>query len=364
MKLWDSASIEAFRSTLLAWGQELDRPMPWKGVKNPYVIWLSEIILQQTRVEQGRPYFERFLARFPTVEDLAQASEDEVFKLWEGLGYYSRARNLHFTAKFIANQLNGQFPDTYDTILNLKGVGPYTAAAIASFAYNLPHAVVDGNVYRVISRLMGIETPVDTTAGKKEIKAMADSLLDPKHPGRYNQAMMDFGAVLCTPKSPGCKQCPFQQQCVAFQHNKVGQLPVKQKRLQRRDRFFQYVELQYQGITWICQRTQKDIWQKLYEFPLLETQQLAMEEENIISQLIDQQWVSAGDIKTVYKSKPFKQVLSHQNIFAHFWKIELSTAPAKLPGSFIRTKRENLFKFAFPKIIDWYLNDKSLYLKL
>ena len=215
--------------------------MPWKGEKNPYLIWLSEIILQQTRVEQGLPYYERFRENYPTVTDLANAPEDEVMKLWEGLGYYSRARNLHATAKMIDQEMDSIFPTTHAEILKLKGVGPYTAAAIASFAYNLPHAVVDGNVYRVLSRFFGIETPIDSTSGKKEFAQLAQDLIDKKQPGNYNQAIMDFGATHCMPKKPKCSQCLLRKNCKALLNNKVTSLPIKIKKIKKQTRYFNYL---------------------------------------------------------------------------------------------------------------------------
>ncbi|MEO1264044.1 MAG: A/G-specific adenine glycosylase, partial [Bacteroidota bacterium] len=241
----------------MEWFSTNHRPLPWKGEKNPYLIWLSEIILQQTRVEQGLPYFEKFKKKYPTVKDLANAPEDEVMKMWEGLGYYSRARNLHAAAKFIADELNGTFPDTFHEILGLKGVGPYTAAAIASFAYGLPHAVVDGNVYRVLSRFFGIEEPIDTTAGKKLFAALAQELLDEKQAGNYNQAIMDFGATHCTPALPACTSCLMKSKCTAFQKNTVNKLPVKIKKTKRRQRFFNYLILNEKGNVFIKKRTQK-----------------------------------------------------------------------------------------------------------
>ena len=219
-----------FTKNLMAWFATNHRPMPWKGEKNPYLIWLSEIILQQTRVEQGLPYFLKFKENYPTVTDLANAPEDEVMRMWQGLGYYSRARNLHFTAKHIAYDLNGVFPKTYVEILKLKGVGTYTAAAIASFAYDLPNAVVDGNVYRVLARYFGIETPIDSTIGKKEFTKLAYELLDNKRPADYNQAIMDFGATQCKPKKPNCINCPLNQKCIGFNTQKIDTLPIKTKK--------------------------------------------------------------------------------------------------------------------------------------
>ena len=259
-----------FTTHLLQWASQHERHLPWKESKNPYYIWLSEIILQQTRVEQGLPYYLKFVEHYPTVFDLANATEDEVLKDWEGLGYYSRARNLHAAAKYIATELDGHFPDTYDSILKLKGVGPYTAAAIASFAFQLPYAVVDGNVYRVLSRFFGMDTPIDSTIGKKQFANLAQQLLDPTKPDVYNQAIMDFGATWCTPKQAKCNKCPLSEQCAAFQTNRVEKYPIKQKKLKKRTRYFHYLIFNYSGQTWIEKRAGKDIWQGLYQFPLIE----------------------------------------------------------------------------------------------
>lgn len=353
-----------FREGLKVWFSKNHRPLPWKGERDPYLIWLSEIILQQTRVEQGRPYFLRFKSAYPTVQDLAEAPEDEVMKNWEGLGYYSRARNMHQAAKFIANQKGGHFPDTYEAILALKGVGPYTAAAIASFAYNLPRAVVDGNVYRVLSRFFGIDTPIDSTAGKKQFQELAQSLLDKSKAGDYNQAIMDFGATQCMPKVPNCPHCPLREKCYALQENAISALPVKSKKLAKKERFFYYLVFNKGEDVWIQKRRKKDIWQKLYEFPLIEKEayiedvQLIFESEAWEKITVKGKW----EIRSI--SKPFKQVLTHQKIIAIFLDINLSGNLSEASESFIRVKRKNLSKFAFPKIIDWYLQDNSLYLKL
>ena len=353
-----------FRTSLLNWLDQNDRPLPWKGESDPYLIWLSEIILQQTRVEQGKPYFLRFKETFPTVFDLAAATEDEVFKLWEGLGYYSRARNLHATAKHIAIAFNGIFPSTYEEILALKGVGPYTAAAIASFAFDLPHAVVDGNVYRVLARIWGLDIPTTSTPGKKQFQTLADQLLDASQPGRYNQAIMDFGATCCIPKSPNCATCPFQQDCIAFQQDRVQELPVKKKKIQKKNRYFHYLDLELGPQTWIQQRQTKDIWQGLYQLPLLEASELATDWEQLSSTQKLPAWLENQPFKVLRKSKIFKQTLSHQHIHAIFWRIQLSEPPLVLKENFIQIERENLPKFAFPKIIDWYLSDNALYLNV
>ncbi len=350
-----------FKSILLDWFATNDRPLPWKGEKNPYYIWLSEIILQQTRVEQGMPYFIRFKTNYPTVKDLADASEDEVMKLWEGLGYYSRARNLHTTAKYIAYDLNGVFPKTHQEILKLKGVGEYTAAAIASFAYNLPYAVVDGNVYRVLSRIFGIETPIDSTAGKKEFRQLADELLDKDQAGIYNQAIMDFGATHCTPKLPKCESCPFQTHCKAYHENTISLLPIKAKKLKKRTRYFNYLILENGNSIWLHKRIEKDIWQNLYDFPLIESTAL-LDEEKLLEH---NEWKSIfEDVSPTFvrKSKVFQQQLSHQKIIAVFWKFQFEGTITHKKDSYFLTNHENLAKFAFPKIIDWYLQDNSLIL--
>lgn len=348
----------------MEWYAKSDRPMPWKGEKNPYLVWLSEIILQQTRVEQGWPYFEKFKQHYPCVEDLANAPEDEVMKLWEGLGYYSRARNLHFTAKYIAQELGGTFPDTYQDILSLKGIGPYTAAAIASFAYGLPHAVVDGNVYRVLSRYFGIDLPIDSTKGKQLFAELAQALLDKKDPAKYNQAIIDFGATQCSPKQPACNTCPLQSHCYAFQHSKQSAFPVKEKKLKKRTRFFNYLLLEGPEGLLVQKRVDKDIWQGLYEFPLIEVADRDLTPAELLQHDFMQTLTPAGEPVIELVSKPFQQQLTHQKIIAVFWEIKLkkSIKPKEMHQQLV--ERKNLDKFAFPKVIDRYLRDKSLYLKL
>ena len=353
----------SFTKKLLQWFDTNERPLPWKGEKNPYYIWLSEIILQQTRVAQGLPYFEKFKKHFPEIKDLADASEDTVMKLWEGLGYYSRARNLHTTAKFIAYELAGVFPTTHEEILKLKGVGPYTAAAISSFAYDLPHAVVDGNVYRVLSRVFGIETPIDTTLGKKQFAALATGLLATKQAGKYNQAIMDFGATHCLPANPKCKTCPLQEQCVAFATQKISILPIKSKKIKKRERHFNYLVLKSETSILIHKRIEKDIWQNLYDFPLIEADQF-IDKEAIIANDFFQQLIGEQTYTLTKTSKPFKQLLTHQKIMAIFWEFTLNQPIKNIPANFILTNQKNIPNFAFPKIIDWYLKDKSLYLEL
>lgn len=354
-----------FTQHLMEWFSTNHRPLPWKGEKNPYYIWLSEIILQQTRVEQGLPYFKRFKANYPTIEDLANAPEDEVMKLWEGLGYYSRARNLHFTAKHISNELKGIFPTTYKEILKLKGVGPYTAAAITSFAYDLPHAVVDGNVYRVLSRFFGIHTPIDSTEGKKEFNKLAQELLDINQAANYNQAIIDFGATHCTPKSPNCHSCPLQNDCIAYQKDKITLLPIKSKKIIKKERYFQYFILNYQNdIVLLNKRIAKDIWQNLYDFPLIESKKMDLSLAEIKKSDLWKQWIESYDFKVLKTSKPYKQTLTHRKVIAIFWEIQINALVPENSNPYVKIDKKNISKFAFPKVIDWYLQDKSLYLEL
>lgn len=348
----------------MEWFSQNHRPLPWKGEKNPYYVWLSEIILQQTRVEQGLPYFEKFKSTYPTVADLANAPEDEVMKLWEGLGYYSRARNLHFTAKYISKELGGVFPSDFEGILKLKGIGPYTAAAIASFAFDLPHAVVDGNVYRVLSRFFGIEKAIDSTEGKKEFSKLAQTLIDTKQPANYNQAIMDFGATHCKPSSPNCGKCLMSLNCFAFKNSKIESLPFKSKKIKKRDRFFNYLIINDQEHTYIQKRTRKDIWQNLYEFPLIEHSETIGDVDNLISIVENVDNLNLLPFKVLKKSKPFKQILTHQKIVARFWEIEVDKAANFDENKYLKIERKNLSKFAFPKVVDLYLNDKSLTLEL
>jgi len=350
---------ENFRKHLLEWFAESHRPLPWKNIKDAYLIWLSEIILQQTRVEQGLPYFERFRATYPTVKDLADAPEDEVMRMWEGLGYYSRARNLHATAKHITYDLEGTFPDTYEGIRALKGVGDYTAAAIASFAYDLPHAVVDGNVYRVLSRYFGEATPIDTTAGKKTFRALADELLDTQNPAQYNQAIMDFGATHCKPKQPLCTTCLLKNDCTAIAENKVNSLPVKSKKLKKTTRYFHYLILNEGKNVWLKKRGAGDIWQNLYDFPLIEK-----EKTLVLSELEEtDEWQTFFNNKNIFIkkiSRPFVQILTHRKIVAVFVEMNVEADFEGTKYSFVQVRRDELDKYAFPRILNDYLKDDVL----
>lgn len=348
-----------FQQRLMTWYAGSERPLPWKEEKDPYKIWLSEIIMQQTRVAQGLPYYERFVAAYPTVSDLANAPDDEVMKQWEGLGYYSRARNLLATARYIAKDLGGVFPREYSDIRALKGVGPYTAAAIASFAYELPYAVVDGNVYRVLSRFLGDSTPVDTPSGQHLFRQYAEQLLDTRNPGRYNQAIMDFGAMHCTPRKPACTSCPLQEACIAFQRGEQVLLPQKAGKINVRDRFFHYLVIAYQGAVLLHRREEKDIWQDLYAFPLLEDQLPPRATEDIQQDPAWQTWATLGSCTLIGCSTVFRQTLSHQRISAQFWQLE-ATQFFYPPQGYHWVSRKELDRYAFPRIIDWFLQDNSL----
>ena len=312
-----------FSKVLQAWYNANKRDLPWRKTNDPYFIWLSEIMLQQTHVAQGLPYYNKFTQKYPTVLDLANAPEDEVLKLWQGLGYYSRARNLHFTAKYIAFECNGVFPDTYKELLKLKGVGDYTASAIASICFNEAAPVVDGNVYRVLARYLGIDLPINSTEGIKHFKKMAQTLIDIKNPGNYNQAIMEFGANQCKPQSPDCTSCPLATNCVALSTNKVKELPVKIKKTKIRKRYFNYLLVNDGDFALLQQRLSKDIWQHLYEFPLIETENEISENEIIqhaqFKQIVENKFYNI----TKYTEKAVVHKLSHQHIYTHFWIVKL-----------------------------------------
>ncbi len=329
--------------------------MPWKGEKNPYKIWLSEIILQQTRVEQGLSYYNNFIKTFSDVHQLAKAPDSKVFKLWEGLGYYTRCRNLLVTARYISKELKGKFPDTYEEIKALKGIGPYTAAAISSFAFNLPHAVVDGNVFRVLARIFGIDKPIDSTEGKKIFTLLAYDLLDKKTPGIYNQAIMDFGAVVCKPAAPLCSTCVFSKTCVACLNNKVGVLPVKEKKITIKKRWFYYLLPEYKDETAILQRTAKDIWQDLYEFPMIEAVS-ELPVKKIIQQAIKNKWLLKDSYEIIAVSPLYKQQLSHQLIAGQFIRIQVKKKPTQEKNWCWLTKSK-LSDYAFPQFINQYLKE-------
>jgi A/G-specific adenine glycosylase len=352
-----------FTQQLIQWNRDHNtRSMPWKGEKDPYKIWLSEIILQQTRVEQGLAYYHRFIAAFPTVKHLARAPEQKVFKLWEGLGYYTRCKNLIATAKFISKDLKGKFPVAYEDILALKGIGPYTAAAIASFAFQLPYAVVDGNVFRVLSRYFGISTPIDTTEGKKVYTQLAASLLDLEAPGLYNQAIMDFGAVICKPQQPLCSSCPQQKDCQAFQHNWIQQLPIKEKQLKKTTRWFYYFVVTIGDSVLIRKRGAKDIWENLHEFVLYESDEPLTLDKRTLGHMMKETFVK-GRVSVKSISAEFKQQLTHQTINGQF--IHIDMAPGQpLPEGYESKKLAAIKKYAFPRFITAYLQQPATPLQL
>ena len=317
----------SFTTTILQWFQDNGRALPWRDTRDPYAIWLSEIILQQTRIEQGLPYWERFMRHWHTVEELAAASEDEVLREWQGLGYYSRARNLHTAAKQIVEM--GGFPRTLEGIKRLKGVGDYTAAAIGSIAFDLPAAVVDGNVYRVLARHYGISTPINTTEGKKEFTALAQELLPARQASAFNQAMMDFGAIQCTPQSPLCLSCPLQESCIAFREDRVAALPVKRKMLKVKERHLTYIYIRYKGRTVIHRRQAGDIWQGLYE-PWLTDE------------------VPPG---AILLRQDVKHVLTHRVLYADFWLWEPDQKP-ELPADYLWIKETDIGNYGVPRLIE------------
>ena len=325
----------SFTTTILQWFRENGRVLPWRETRDPYAIWLSEIILQQTRIDQGRPYWERFMQRWHTVEELAAATEDEVLREWQGLGYYSRARNLHAAARQVMAM--GGFPETLEGIKGLKGVGDYTAAAIASFAFGLPAAVVDGNVYRVLARHFGIDTPINTTEGKKEFAALAQSLLPPRSSSDYNQAMMDFGAVQCTPSGPLCPSCPLQETCIALREGRVDELPVKRKTLKVMERRLTYVYIRFKGETAIRRRQAGDIWQGLYEPWLTDD-------------------VPSG---ALLLRRNVKHVLTHRVLYADFYLWEPAERPV-LTDDYIWIQESDIDQYAVPRLIEILLKELDI----
>ncbi len=307
-----------FSNTLIYWYLQNKRDLPWRKTKDPYAIWLSEIILQQTRIEQGLSYYLNFLEKFPTIFDLAKADEQTVLKLWQGLGYYSRARNLHYSANYVVNKLDGKFPKTYRDLLELKGVGDYTASAIASICFDEPTAVVDGNVYRVLARYFGIKTPINSTKGGKEFKRLAQELIDHKQPGTFNQALMEFGARQCKPQNPNCNICPLNAGCAALEKNMVDQLPVKEKKLKIRKRHFNYLVVDGEAKL-LQKRVGHGIWQNLYEFPLLESDRevdaIEFVKSSFFSNLFQNEKVSLK----LFNQQPIIHKLSHQHLHIKFW---------------------------------------------
>ena len=345
----------SFSIKLVSWYQNNKRDLPWRNTVNPYHMWLSEIILQQTRVLQGIPDYLAFLKAFPTIEDLANAPEDKVLKMWQGLGYYSRARNLHFTAIDIVNNFGGEFPKDHKKVLSFKGIGVYTAAAITSFAFDMPYAVVDGNVIRVLSRVFGVSIPFDTSAGKKEFQYLAQELLIENEAAIYNQAIMEFGAIQCKPKSPNCTSCPMQDFCIAYTTNSVAELPVKSKKIKVKDRFLHYLIIE-QGDNIFLGKRKSGIWTGLYEFPFLEFP-IKIDEKQVMQ---SDEWLDIFlnpicDVKSV--SSEFIHILSHQKIHAQFWQIKAAGVSLE---KYELVSKNRLLEFPVSRLTEKYFETINL----
>ncbi|MEN9919543.1 MAG: A/G-specific adenine glycosylase [Bacteroidota bacterium] len=343
---------------IINWYSTNKRDLPWRNTNDPYLIWISEIILQQTRVAQGLDYYLRFQKTFPDITSLANAHEDDILKLWQGLGYYSRARNLHNAAKEMATTFEGVFPSEYKAILSLKGVGEYTAAAIASFAFGLPHAVVDGNVFRFLSRLFAIDTPIDTSKGKKLFTELSEKLLNKQEPALHNQAIMEFGALQCVPVSPKCGFCPFNEKCLAYIDGQVSKYPVKQGKTKTKDRFFNYFEIRNQSLVYINKRTGNDIWKNLYELPLIETETRLSFEELQKTDAFGNLFKGAKVLHIYNVNFSLKHVLSHQIIYANFHKVEI-IGDDSFTEKFTEIDIANLPDYAISRLVDRYFESTT-----
>lgn len=334
-----------FSPLIRKWYRQNKRDLPWRSTNDPYKIWLSEIILQQTRVDQGLSYYLKFVEHYPSVDDMANATEEDLLNDWQGLGYYSRARNMHAAAKTISENLQGEFPDDYQGILNLKGVGTYTASAISSFAFNLPYAVVDGNVYRVLSRYFDEAMPIDSTKGTKLFQQLADALLDNNPPGEHNQAIMELGALICLPKNPKCAECPLSDSCLALKNGTITERPVKSKKTKVRTRYFHYFIVKNNGQTFIVKRDEKDIWQNMYQFPLIETEKAELPDDLTL-------YIDSSPIHKIH-------ILSHQKIHAYFY--EVSEVPsAIITNNLIPVSFDEIQNYPIPRLIDSYLESHPL----
>lgn len=343
---------------LQEWYAKNARDLPWRRTKDPYLIWISEIILQQTRVVQGLDYYNRFVGRFPNVQSLAEAEQVDVLKYWQGLGYYSRARNLHEAAKDVMSRFGGIFPEEYEEILSLKGIGEYTAAAIVSFAWNKPYPVIDGNVFRVLGRLFAIVTPIDTGKGKKEYRELANLLMPPDKAGLHNQAIMEFGALQCTPQSPDCTQCPLSASCLAYASGHPQQYPVKQNKTKTRDRYFHYFFIICGSYTYLHCRAGKDIWEGLYEFPLIETAGPADFSEISDDIAFKRLFQGVGDLEFSIETTPVKHILSHQILHAKFYEVKISQESTVLK-KYQKVCLSELDEYPVSRLISMFLSRKS-----
>jgi len=344
-----------FAEEIIDWYQLHKRDLPWRNTDDPYIIWLSEIIMQQTRVEQGTPYFNRFAEKYPTVKQFANAKEEEILKLWQGLGYYSRGRNMHHTAKIVMEEHAGYFPSSYDALIKLKGVGEYTAAAISSFSSNEARAVVDGNVFRLLSRYFGIDTPINSGKGKKLFTELANELLDKSQAGEFNQAIMEFGALQCKPKNPDCLACPLQVDCEAKRINRIQELPVKNKLQKSRERFFNYIFVLKGNQILLNKRGPGDIWENLYDLPLFESKSLCSAYDLTQSEDFIKCFGNQVHIKSI--SKPVKHILSHQKLHTNFISIENFSEDFLTTKNWFYVSENDLDRFAQPKLIFHFLEN-------
>ncbi|MCK9639506.1 MAG: A/G-specific adenine glycosylase [Prolixibacteraceae bacterium] len=346
--------MEGYRKALTVWYNHTKRDLPWRDGCEPYHIWVSEVILQQTRIQQGTDYYHNFLRLFPDVPSLANAPEVEVLKAWQGLGYYSRARNMHHAAKTIQNSFNGIFPADYHTIKKLKGIGDYTAAAIASIAFGLPYAVVDGNVYRVLSRLFGISTAIDSTAGRKEFYRLAQLLLDPDRPGDSNQAIMELGAIQCLPSRPLCPDCPLHTKCFAYENQCIDRFPVKSKKTKQKERYLNFIYLHDKNNLFLEKRNDKDIWRNLFQFPVIETTGPSSPEEVITSLAWKELFKNTSiNIESVYPEKI--HLLTHQRLHIRFYSVKLESNSVPGPGHWIAVEPMEISKYPVPKPVENFL---------
>ncbi len=343
-----------FSNDLIEWYHPNKRDLPWRDTRNPYHIWISEIILQQTRVNQGLGYYLRFIETFPTIVQLANAPLDAVLKVWQGLGYYTRARNIHQTAKFVVTELGGVMPNSYAELIKLRGIGDYTAAAIAAFAFDEPVAAIDGNVYRIYSRVFGIYAPIDKGDGKKMLRKIAHDELDKNQPATFNQAIMDLGGQVCLPKNPLCESCPVSSMCYAFRNREVDNLPAKAGKTKVRDRYFYYLLIRLGEFTYIRQRNAKDIWHSLFEFPLIErSTPLSIEEVFLTEEWLD--ICGSGKVEITYVSDEVKHLLSHQRLFTRFFVIEMSSSSYLLQKNFMKVPVNGMAHLSTPRLIERFL---------
>ncbi|GHT02945.1 A/G-specific adenine glycosylase [Bacteroidia bacterium] len=347
-------NLPFFAQNLAKWYQISQRDLPWRNIKDPYKIWVSEIILQQTQVKQGLDYYNRFIARFPDVKSLAEAEEQEVLLHWQGLGYYSRARNLHFAAKTILQEHNGVFPKNYQAVKNLKGIGEYTAAAITSFAWNMPYPVVDGNVFRFLARLLAIDEPIDTGKGKKIFTQLAGNLMDKSNAGQFNQAMIEFGALQCTPTTPDCPICPFADHCLALALNAVANYPVKRNKTQTKNLYLYYFHIQDVFYTYIKKRTEKGIWQNLFEFPLIESS-TPLNFNELSQKEVFQSWFPKNaQFKLVVENK--KHILSHRIIYATFYAVTCPDACKSIArNDLTKIPVDSIGQYPVHRLMQYYL---------